>query len=197
MQERRKQVRVNVQLLGKYALVQGATASVQGEVLGTVAEGEVHNVSAGGVLLSTSRPLPLAANVRLDVEIPGGGTLFERDPDAFDNPPSRPSGHAMMGDIVRTAASEIRLAVRVVAHAPIERIEIRNGQRPLAPFRPYAPEDPGARVRGAGGGAEDPRPGRHPRPPGAGFAGPGRIRARPTTGPRPPREQRICDLKGI
>ena len=68
MLERRQSMRVSVRLLGRYALAQGATPSVAGEVLGTVDEGEVHNLSSGGLLLSTSRPLPLGANLQVEIE---------------------------------------------------------------------------------------------------------------------------------
>src|SRR3546814_4008734 len=59
-----------------------------------------------------------------------------------------------MGDIVQTGDDEAELSVEVAAPAPIERIEISNGTEVVELYRPYGPEDLGARVRVLWSGAE-------------------------------------------
>ncbi len=88
------------------------------------------------------------------VEIPGGGTLFERNPDAVPDTPTHEVTAAIMGDIVRTAAAEVELRIDVAAHAGIERIEIRNGTRTLETVRPFTDADLANRVRVLWSGAE-------------------------------------------
>ncbi len=90
----------------------------------------------------------------VSVEIPGGGTLFERNPDAVPDTPTHAVGKAMMGDIVQTAAEEVEISFEVLAHAGIERIELRNGTEVLEVLRPYGEADLGNRVRVVWGGAE-------------------------------------------
>src|SRR3546814_20303864 len=60
----------------------------------------------------------------------------------------------MMGDIVQTGDDAVELSIEVAAPAPIERIEIRNGTEVVELFRPYGPEELGARVRVLWSGAE-------------------------------------------
>jgi len=90
----------------------------------------------------------------VDVSIPGGGTLFERNPDAVPDTPTQAVNTAMMGDIVRTNADQVTLSVNILAHAGIERIEIRNGTTVLETIRPYGPDDLGSRIRVLWSGAE-------------------------------------------
>ena len=90
----------------------------------------------------------------VSVEIPGGATLYERNPDSEPNAPTHQVDRAMMGDIVRTSADEVELSFNVVAHAGIERIEIRNGENVLETVRPYDESDLGDRVRVLWSGAE-------------------------------------------
>lgn len=86
--------------------------------------------------------------------IPGGGTVFERNPAAMPDSARHTSDTAIMGDIVQTDAGNIELSLNVSAHAGIERIEIRNGARVLETVRPYSPEDIGNRIRVLWSGAE-------------------------------------------
>ncbi len=72
--------------------------------------------------------------------------LFAEDP-ALGPTASRPVREAMMGDILRVAGETVELAVEVLAAAPVERIEIRNGRETLETFRPYGEADLGARIR--------------------------------------------------
>src|SRR4026207_1086396 len=60
----------------------------------------------------------------------------------------------MMGDIVQTAEDQVRLTVDLIASAPIEKIELRNGLEVLETVRPYGPADLGRRLRVIWSGAE-------------------------------------------
>ena len=53
-------------------------------------------------------------------------TVFERDPKVFPESNVFSSSEVMMGDIVQTSENEALLMLHVLAHSPIERIEIRN-----------------------------------------------------------------------
>lgn len=88
------------------------------------------------------------------VRLSGGGLLFERDPNAFPDTTSQRVDEAMMGDIVQYAGDEVELVLEVAAHAPIERIEIRNGSDCVETFRPFAEADLGSRIRVLWSGAE-------------------------------------------
>ena len=88
------------------------------------------------------------------VDLPDAGTLFERNPDAASNTASHSVTSAMMGDIVRTDAGSVELAVEICAHAGIERVEIRNGIEVLETIRPYAESNLGDRIRVLWSGAE-------------------------------------------
>jgi hypothetical protein len=88
------------------------------------------------------------------VNLPKGGTLFERNPDAMPDTITHQVNSVMMGDIVQTDADQVELAVSVKAHAGIERIEIRNGAEVLETMRPYDESDLGNRIRVLWSGAE-------------------------------------------
>ena len=94
--------------------------------------------------------------LHLDVRcaLPGGGRLFDRDPDAFPDAHSHHVGEVMMGDIVQTTDERVEVKIEVAAHAPIERIEVRNGREVVELFRPYREGDLGSRVRVIWSGAE-------------------------------------------
>ncbi|MEM1047914.1 MAG: DUF3604 domain-containing protein [Pseudomonadota bacterium] len=86
--------------------------------------------------------------------LPGGGTLFERNPAAQPDTPTHTVQTVMMGDIVRTNAEAVILSIGIEAHAGIERIEIRNGETVLETVRPYEESDLGDRIRVLWSGAE-------------------------------------------
>ncbi|WP_282607237.1 DUF3604 domain-containing protein [Pelagibius sp. Alg239-R121] len=88
------------------------------------------------------------------VSLPGGGVLFDQDPKVFNDTPSKPVNHVMMGDIVQTDDEAVTLSLEVIAQAPIERIEIRNGTEVLQTLRPYDEADLGDRIRVLWSGAE-------------------------------------------
>jgi len=60
----------------------------------------------------------------------------------------------MMGDIVRTTDTEVTVLLDLIASAPIEKLELRNGMEVLETIRPYAPADLGHRLRVIWSGAE-------------------------------------------
>jgi len=74
----------------------------------------------------------------------------------YDNPESESVSSVMMGDIVKTDAATAKLNLHVNAHAPIERIEVRNGEEVVEVLRPYTEKyaDNTARVRVLWSGAE-------------------------------------------
>jgi hypothetical protein len=80
--------------------------------------------------------------------------VFERDPKVFPESKTFSSSQVMMGDIVQTSEREALLKMHVLAHSPIERIEVRNGTDLLETFRPYKPNDLGHRIRVIWSGAE-------------------------------------------
>ena len=94
--------------------------------------------------------------MHMDVQVAfaGGGTLFDRDPNAFPDTETRRVDSVMMGDIVQTADREAALSLHVVAQTPIERIEVRNGKEVVRTLRPYTESDLGNRLRVLWSGAE-------------------------------------------
>ena len=90
----------------------------------------------------------------VSVAIPGGGTLYERNPDAAPDTPTHAVDRAIMGDIVKTSADTVELSLEIAAHAGIERVEIRNGTDVLETVRPYTADDLGERIRVLWSGAE-------------------------------------------
>jgi len=91
----------------------------------------------------------------LDVQarFKNGGNLFKRDPRYFDVV-GEPVQQAMMGDIVQTDDSTVRIDIECIAQAPIERIEILNGAEQVATLRGYDADDLGNRIRVIWQGAE-------------------------------------------
>jgi len=79
---------------------------------------------------------------------------FERDPAVFPETESELAERVMMGDIVQTDSSWADVEIEVVAHAPIERIEVRNGGRTVETLRPFSESDLGPRIRVEWSGAE-------------------------------------------
>lgn len=94
--------------------------------------------------------------MHLDVQavFPDKGHQFEQDPQAYPNAQSREVDSVMMGDIARTEDTEVELNIAVAAHAPIERIEIRNGSQTVKTIRPFTAADLGSRIRVIWSGAE-------------------------------------------
>jgi hypothetical protein len=93
--------------------------------------------------------------LQLDVQarFHNGGNLFARDPRYFDVA-AEPIQQAMMGDIVQTDDSSVRIDIECIAQAPVERIEILNGSEQVATLRGYDADDLGNRIRIIWQGAE-------------------------------------------
>jgi len=73
MRERRRFVRVRVRLGARVSVPAeppDPLPSLPGSVLGTVAPGEIENLSSGGLLLSTQQPLPAGVIVHLEIHLP-------------------------------------------------------------------------------------------------------------------------------
>ena len=99
---------------------------------------------------TTGCRLHLAVNARFAND----ATVYERDPNVFANPATQTVREAMMGDIVRCHDDHVDLDIEVIAHAPIERIEVRNAQSTIEVLRPFESSDLGSRVRVVWSGAE-------------------------------------------
>jgi hypothetical protein len=84
----------------------------------------------------------------------GRATCFDQDPKVFTDTTSSRVNAVMMGDIVQTDDATLTLNLEVIAPAPIERIEIRNGKEVLQTLRPYGSGDLGERLRVLWSGAE-------------------------------------------
>ena len=93
-------------------------------------------------------------HIDLNLGLPSGGKIYERNPAAVPDAPFQRADSAMMGDIVETDANSAELSFSIAAHAGIERVEIRNGETVLETVRPYNKADLGERVRVLWSGAE-------------------------------------------
>jgi hypothetical protein len=71
--------------------------------------------------------------------------LFAADPNLGETT-SRLTGSAMMGDILQSGDDQLRLHIKAIGSAPIERIDIRNGLQTLETFRPYYDIELGRRI---------------------------------------------------
>ncbi len=93
-------------------------------------------------------------HVEVTAHFEDDATLFERDPAVFPDAVRHTVRQAMMGDIVRSGAGRVTLELHVIAHAAIERIEIRNATEVVERYRPYGQADLGPRIRVLWSGAE-------------------------------------------
>ena len=79
--------------------------------------------------------------------------VFDRESELYvDNPDTggkrvANTKSAMMGDIIKTAATHANFQINVNSSSPIERVEIRNGLETIETFRPYSENELGRRVR--------------------------------------------------
>lgn len=104
-----------------------------------------HYGTTGG---STGRMI-IDLTARFDAE----GTLYHDDP-ALGPAEGRPARDALMGDIVHLPEGDVNLDFSVTASAPVERIEIFDGETLLETHYPYTEADLGARIRVMWEGAE-------------------------------------------
>lgn len=98
---------------------------------------------------TTGSRLHLDVRARFEFE----ARLFERDPRVAPSD-GLAAREAIMGDIIQTDEERAMLAVEVIAQAPIERVEIRNGAETLKTLRCYGAADLGPRLRLVWVGAE-------------------------------------------
>ena len=81
-------------------------------------------------------------------------TLFHRDPAVFEGARSEKARRLVMGDIARVAEDEVELDVEIMGSAPLERVDLMDGDRILQTIRPFGIGDLGGRVRIVYEGAE-------------------------------------------
>jgi hypothetical protein len=96
----------------------------------------------------------LYLDVRAHLE--GEAVRYAEDPKLKPEVQSTSVREAQMGDIVRVDADRARIAIRVHAGSPIERIDLRCGARTIETIRPFAREEAGSghRIRIVWEGAE-------------------------------------------
>lgn len=92
--------------------------------------------------------------VDLGLDLPGGGTLFARNPAAEPDCACEQVTACTMGDIVRVTGDRATLKLKIAAPVGIESIEVRAGTRVIRRIRPYGEDDLGNRVRVMWAGAE-------------------------------------------
>ena len=93
------------------------------------------------------------AFVSVAVELAADADVFERDP-ALGPSRAEQSRRLIMGDIACVADSEVEFFVDVAGSAPIERLDIFDGQELVETVRPYSAAQLGNRVRLTYEGAE-------------------------------------------
>ena len=80
--------------------------------------------------------------------------FYHQDPKAYRDPRTSKVREVMMGDIVETGENEVMLSLKILGHAPLERVEIRNGSEVCSIHRPFDASDLGSRIRVIWSGAE-------------------------------------------
>lgn len=98
---------------------------------------------------TTGTRLYLDVEARLDT----GAQRFDEDP-AFGPTGSQPVKSVQMGDIATTTDGQATLACEVLGSAPVERVTVFKGNRPVAIMRGYVESDLGRRIRVVWEGAE-------------------------------------------
>ncbi len=93
-------------------------------------------------------------HMAVTVDLPGGATVYERDPKAYPDAGHVTQDSAMMGDIVETTLEKLTLHTSIAAQAGVERVEVRSGARTLATYRSYDDRSLGRRIRVTWSGAE-------------------------------------------
>jgi hypothetical protein len=91
--------------------------------------------------------------LQVAAHLPDQAELFDRDPALFQQKPAR-GNTARMGQIVRSAAREIRFEVDALGSAPIDRVDVFNGLTHLAAFRGFDDVRGSRRIRVLWEGAE-------------------------------------------
>lgn len=96
------------------------------------------------------------SRVYLDIaaDLPDGGTLFLRNPDAVPDTATEKVTRCTLGDIVRCKGDNAQISVTVNAPVGIVSVELRDGLRVLHRELTYGENDLGARLRLMWSGAE-------------------------------------------
>ena len=94
--------------------------------------------------------------MHLDVraEFASGAQLYDRDPNVFADASATAVASIMMGDIAEVDDETAIVRVEAITHAPIERIEVRNGMEVVQTLRGFGVGDLGPRLRVIWSGAE-------------------------------------------
>lgn len=92
-------------------------------------------------------------HLAVKVDLGESGEIYPEDPRISDLAPIKATT-AVMGDIARTSQRDVRVAVCVRAHAPIERVDVLSRDHLVETFRPFGREDLGEQVRVIWEGAE-------------------------------------------
>ncbi|WP_160382485.1 DUF3604 domain-containing protein [Pseudooceanicola pacificus] len=114
--------------------------------------------------------------IDITAALPGGGTLFHRNPLAQPDCATEEVTSCIMGDIVRVTGNTARVSVAVEAPVGIESIELRRASDVVTLWRGYGEEDLGSRLRLMWSGAEYRGRGRNTRWQGRVQVADGRIR---------------------
>ncbi|MDA9009147.1 DUF3604 domain-containing protein [Alphaproteobacteria bacterium] len=93
-------------------------------------------------------------HLTVDANFSRPAVVFERNPLSQPNCDRTESTRAMMGDIAQTAESEAEISVSVIAHAGIQKVELRNAADVLETIRPYSSKALSNRIRVLWSGAE-------------------------------------------
>jgi hypothetical protein len=93
-------------------------------------------------------------HIRVHASYANGATLYDRDPDVYQDPATSEVDEVMMGDIAATGDRSALMRIEAVSPSPIERIEVRNGVDNVEILRPYGADDLGRRYRLLSCGAE-------------------------------------------
>ena len=93
-------------------------------------------------------------HMEVTASLPEGSVIYERDPAAVPDTPRHQATRAIMGDIVETPADAVEIDINVIAHAGIERIDLRHGAETIETLRPYSDAELGQRIRVLWSGAE-------------------------------------------
>ncbi|WP_370302864.1 DUF3604 domain-containing protein [Pseudooceanicola sp.] len=94
------------------------------------------------------------AFIDVAAQLPEGGTLFLRNPDAIADTATESVQRCTMGDIVRVNGTTAEIDVTVKAPAGIVSLELRDATTVLKRLRPYGQADLGNRIRVMWSGAE-------------------------------------------
>ena len=92
--------------------------------------------------------------LNISANLPDGGTLFHRNPDAMPDTKTEQVTDCMIGDIVRTNGDTAKISISVRAPVGIVSVELRDGTKVLHRETTYSADELGDRIRVMWSGAE-------------------------------------------